>query len=279
MENTVAATENREDSSAETIYTAIADKVRADSQNLDRLTHVEELGALFPEMTPEQIINHLAELVKIEQYADVKVTTSASGASYLYSDSFIAAAEANEKVLIDETNPKIARQVQKDSQESVRLTAIESLAELFPELSPDQLKRCVTALVDEQNDQNIKRLVGPTGIAYLYSEAHMTANYANLLARVEAKNPYATIAETVREESRIYPRPTKVVLFYEPVFQIDPALMEAAVEGTLQRDEYKDIKKIIASTGAVYLYSDLYMSPGLAEARVQWEEVDRSNNQ
>jgi hypothetical protein len=46
----------------------------------------------------------------------------------------------------------------------------------------------------------------------------------------------------------------------------------------LGRPEYKDIKKIVASTGDVYLYSDLYLDADQALALVEWNEVGQYKN-
>src|SRR5512143_1739090 len=79
----------------EGICAAVAGKVRSDSQNLAMPIPVEELGPLFPDLTPEQIIAYLTELVQKEEYADIKVMTSATGASYLYSETSITAEDAS----------------------------------------------------------------------------------------------------------------------------------------------------------------------------------------
>jgi hypothetical protein len=160
----------------------------------------------------------------------------------------------------------------------VQLTAVTTLPELFPELPPEVVEEYAARVAADDEFKDIQPVMGPTGIDYLYCETHMTGNYAALLARVEAKNPFATIAETVREESRTYPRPTRVALFYEPLFQMEPDMLESAVGSILQREEYRDIKRIVAATGAVYLYSDKYLTGARAEAWVQWHEVDQWDN-
>ncbi|MGE5262498.1 MAG: hypothetical protein ACM3S0_03885 [Acidobacteriota bacterium] len=259
----------------EKVYAAVAGKVRSDSQNLAIPIPVEELGPLFPDLTPEQIVAHLTELVQKEEYADIKVMTSATGASYLYSETSIKAEDASAKVLADETLAAIATRVRENSKDEARLTPAESLEELFPDLAPGQVEKYLAEMGEKDKFQDIKQLAGPNGVLWLYSERSMTSNYAALLARVEAKDPCKTIAETVREESRTYPRPTKVTLFYDTVFQIDGINLEGFVERTLQQPEYKDIKKIVASTSAVYLYSDLYMPAGQAEYLVEWEEIGK----
>lgn len=264
---------------SQAIYAAIAEKVRGDSQDRNRVTPVEALGNLFPEMTPEQVINHLGEMVKVDEYEDVKLITSANSWTYLYSDTSISPEQANEKILAEETQGKIASKVREDSQARVQLTPVAVLSELVPDVPSERIEAYTAAMADDVRYQDVKSLRGPTGVEYLYSENHMTANYATLLARVETKDPHITIAETVREESRIYPRPTRVALFYEPVFQIEPVSMGTAVESIFGCEEYQDIKKIVASTGTIYLYSDRYMSAPQAEHWVQWQEVDKWNSQ
>lgn len=274
MESDKVMPESRQSIAPESVHAAIAEKVRADS-DAAILTHVETLSTLFPDITPEKIVDHLTEMVKLEQYKDIRLMTSASGSTYLYSDTIISAADASEEILAEEVQAKIADKVRVDSKERVQLSAVSSLTELAPELQPSQIERYVAAMDGDERYQDIKQLVGPTGLAYLYSEAAMTRNYANLLARIEANDPCVTIAETVREESRVYPRPTKVELFYTPVFNIDPDQLEMVVEQTLKRPEFQDIKKVIASTQAVYLYSDKHMVAPQVERWVQWQEVDR----
>lgn len=279
MEGTGTSSVTRQTISVDVIHIAIADKVRSDSQSLDKPIPVEVLGTLFPDMKPDEIVDHLAALVKIEKYSDIKVMTSGSGAAYLYSDTFVAPEDASKKILMEETQVKIADQVRRVSKESAQLIAAPALVEYVPDVPPSEIAEFVTAMASDPRYEDIHQVTGPAGVAYLYSETYLTNNYANLLARVESKDPCTAVAETVREESRIFPRPTKVELFYAPVFQIDPGQMETVVENTLRRPEFADIRKIVATTGAIYLFSDKYMEPGQAETLVRWEEVDKYRNQ
>jgi hypothetical protein len=279
MEGTGTSPVTRQTISIDVIHIAIADKVRSDSQMFAKPIPVEALGTLFPDMQPEEIVDHLAALVKVEKYGDIKVMTWGSGAAYLYSDTFIAPEDASKKILMEETQAKIAEQVRHVSKESAQLIAAPALSEYAPDVQPSELAEFVAAMASDPRYKDIHQVVGPAGAAYLYSATYLTDNYANLLARVESKDPCTAVAETVREESRIFPRPTKVELFYSPVFQIAPGQMETVVENTLRRPEFSDIKKIVATTGAIYLFSDKYMEPGQAETLVRWEEVDKYRNQ
>ncbi|MBI5652769.1 MAG: hypothetical protein HZC40_20330 [Chloroflexi bacterium] len=277
-ETTAPVLDHTEERAVDPIHTAIAEKIRADSEHRARITPVEDLAALFPEMTPEQIVTHLADLVQGGNFKDVQVLIAANGTAYLYSASFIAPEAAHEKSIAEQVWGKIADKVREDSEKSICLTPLQALAELLPDVPAERTEEYAIAMADDARYQDIRQVIGPTGIAYLFSEAHMTANYATLLARIEAKDPFTTIAETVREESRVYPRPTKVELFYEPLFQIEQCQMEPLIANMLRRQEYHDIRKVVASTGAIYLYSDHYLKPGQAEYWVEWEEVGRAQN-
>ncbi len=259
-------------------HVAIAAKVRAESETLGRVTPIESLAPLFPALTPEQIVAALAEMLKQDAYQDIKVRVSADQAAFLYSETYISAEAASAKIASERLQEKIAERVRADSKSEVRLTPVAALAELATDAAALPLDACLAAMTTDERYQDIKTVSDSAGVAYLYCDMHMTGSYAALLARVEAKNPYALVAETVRDESRIYPRATKVSLFYEPVFRIAPGELETVIEGLLHRAEFADIKKVVATTGAIYLYSERFMVPAHAEAWVQWEEVDRLLN-
>ena len=278
MENTTPASPSVQKIAVNVIYIAIADKVRTDTEKLSKPIPVESLGELFPDMTPEEIVEHLGEMVKIEKYQDVRVYVSPSGAAYLYSEKSIPPEQAIEYVVAVETQAQIVSKVRDESEKTFQLTPITSLPALFPDLEPERVNKYAHTVIGTENCQDIKAITGPTGSNYLYSDKFMTEGFAVMLARTSTKNPYITIAETVREESRVYPRPTKVVQFYDPFFQIEGDQMQTVVENLLQQEEYADIKKVVASTGAIYLYSDKYLTPGAAQYQVQWEEVEKNNN-
>jgi len=86
----------------------------------------------------------------------------------------------------------------------------------------------------------------------------MTGNYAQILARVEENDPCFTISETVREESKIYPRPTNIETFKYGLFNINRDELDTHIARTME--QYPDIKLLRASSGGVYLYSTLYMT-------------------
>ena len=62
------------------------------------------------------------------------------------------------------------------------------------------------------------------------------------------------------------------------VFNIDPDKMASYVEALSAVDEYQDIVKLEASTGAIYLYSSQYLNGDLAKSLMEWEEVGQYEN-
>ncbi len=178
----------------------------------------------------------------------------------------------------EEIQTWIAERVREDSHNLVKLTDVDSLGALGSDLAPDDLETNLADMVKDDRYKDIKSVAAPTGAVYFYSETYITKNYAEILARAEADDPCATIALTVREESKIYPRPTNIELFKDRIFNIDPDEFETHIARTLERQEFNDIKLINASTVARYLYSSLYMSEDYAKSLVEWEEVEQYEN-
>jgi hypothetical protein len=113
-----------------------------------------------------------------------------------------------------------------------------------------------------------------TGITYVHSEVLLTAPYAKLMLRTAANDPVYLIVETVRDESKIYPRPTGAAFFENEPFNLvlDDVLVH--VETIQATEGYSDIKVIHPSNGATYLFSDRYLDEDRALPMAQWVEVD-----
>lgn len=158
-----------------------------------------------------------------------------------------------------ELHYKLAERVRGDSKYLTELTSASGLAPVQAGSAPDALQADLMDIArDDETFKDIKTITGPTGQVYFYSEMHMTETYARILARVKAGDPCITIAETVREESRVYPRPTSVELFRYGLFKIDRDQVEQHVTRTLER--YDDIKSFTTSHGGMYLYSTQYLT-------------------
>ncbi|MDP3177569.1 MAG: hypothetical protein Q8M76_06670, partial [Spirochaetaceae bacterium] len=86
------------------------------------------------------------------------------------------------------------------------------------------------------------------------------------------------VADTVRDESRIYPRPTDIRVFSEEPFSLrESAVME--IVGRLElHPEGADIRSCRASNRALYLYSSIHLDPNLAQSQAEWIEVGQKEN-
>ncbi|MFC1865806.1 hypothetical protein ACFLYB_03745 [Chloroflexota bacterium] len=263
----------------EEMQVRIAEKVREDSQKFASLTSTETINLLLSEIDVDDLTVNFDDMQKDERFQDIESVVALDGAIYLYSNKYITKSQAEILVQPEDIKPLIAEKVRDNSKNLAKLTGIDSLFTVGPTLEADKIN---TALADiEQDDdsyRDIKSIVASTGAVYLYSDTYIADNYAGILVRAEADDPCATIASTVRDDSRIYPRPTSIELFKEPVFNIDPLELEAHVTRAIERPEYKDIKLISASTGVRFLYSDLYINEAYAKSLAEWEAVEQYEN-
>jgi hypothetical protein len=142
-----------------------------------------------------------------------------------------------------------------------------------PSLAPPELE----ALIAEVAEDDIKLMRG-TRDTYYFSENHITAAYALHLFRVVERDPARMVADTVRDESRTYPRPTPAYVFLGPPFNMTEAQLDGVLWQISQRNDMTDIKSTTVSNGALYLYSTLHLTVLHAETLAEWNEVGQAEN-
>ncbi len=163
----------------------------------------------------------------------------------------------------EELHIKLAEKVRGDSKYLADVTSANALGAVQSGLQSDDIATRLGEIAqDDVTFPDIKSIAGPTGKVYFYSQKFMTETYARILARVKAEDPCLTIAETVREESRVYPRVTNTELFKYALFRIDREEIDKHVARV--QELYEDIKSIKSPTGSVYLYSTRYLTPDWA---------------
>lgn len=113
---------------------------------------------------------------------------------------------------------------------------------------------------------------------YYFSELAMTTAYAKHLFRIAERDPLRLIAETARDESQTYPRPTPLHTFYGPPFNMGEAEVEAALAELAASAEYGDIRPCAASNGDRFVYSSAHMTPAHAERLAEWIAVEEKEN-
>jgi hypothetical protein len=266
----------------EEIKAKIAEQVRGDSLERAALTHEDSIAALDDDLRSgkKSVRAILTEMAMEDRYRDIKTITTATGLVFVYSDTYITADDAVAKGLVDEAKFMLASAVRADSRDNVKLTPVGALYALAPDADQTITDTLLKEMQAEARFADIKRVTASSGDVYFHSDKYLVGSYAVTLLMAMAGDHCATIAETVREESKIYPRTTNVAIFREQqVYGIPPNDLETILADTLRKPEYVDIRKIVhPSTGAVHLYSCQFISDDRAWAMMDWEEVGRANN-
>jgi hypothetical protein len=114
-----------------------------------------------------------------------------------------------------------------------------------------------------------------SGVEYLHAEYILSVAFAKLMLRKQANDPKRLIAEVVRENSDLWPRPVSTEFFSETeLFEMTPVDVANAVAAITSDPAYADVKGVTTSNGVVYLYSDRYLDEPLALNMAEWIEVD-----
>jgi hypothetical protein len=106
----------------------------------------------------------------------------------------------------------------------------------------------------------------------------MTEAYAKHLYRVAERDPLKLIADTTRDESRMYPRPTPASSFRESPFLLSEKELEEALLAMKEKAEYSDIQSTKASNGELYLFSTQSLVISHAESLAEWMAVGIAEN-
>ena len=261
------------------IKEAMAERIRADAKERSAMTLAETVFALVPDSRRNDISAMLGEMAADDRYADIKAVVTDSGTVFFFSKRHIAEEQAFPRSRIEEAKFLIAEKVRADSRDRVELTPAGDLHALSGETKAETIDAVLTEMQTDERYADIRKVTAANGNVFLHSERHVSSGYAVLLKRAAAGDPCATIADTVRDESRTYPRATKVLLFEEKVFGIAPGELEGAIAEISRREEFDDIKKLVhPTTGGVYLYSSRHMVEALAVASMDWEEVGKADN-
>ena len=130
-------------------------------------------------------------------------------------------------------------------------------------------------LVEESEDLN--ELTAQDGARSYYSSNFMTEAYARILLQKQGDH-LRLIAETVRDNSALYPRPVPLDIFTQPPFELTQQEILNDLERMEGKEEYRDIVPTRTSTSRVFLYSTLHLEPDHATMLAEWLDVGQSNN-
>jgi hypothetical protein len=123
----------------------------------------------------------------------------------------------------------------------------------------------------------MQELTAQDGSRHYYSSQFMTQSYAMILLQKQG-DPLRLIAEIVRQNSEVYPRPVPLDLFTQPPFDLTHQEVLNDLERMAAEEEYRDIVPTTTSASRVFLYSTLHLEPEHASMLAEWIDVGQSNN-
>jgi hypothetical protein len=128
-----------------------------------------------------------------------------------------------------------------------------------------------------EENRDVLKLHTEAGEPYFFSSQFMSESYARILIQKRA-DPILLIAEIVRENSAIYPRPVPLDMFKHSPFDLTLEEIQAYLAQMAKRDEYRDIKQTTSSIGTLFLYSTLHLDSDYASMLAEWVDVGQANN-
>jgi len=165
-----------------------------------------------------------------------------------------------------------------------QLVSLKDIVQVLSEYSvslPDQeegLKEALKTIIREalQENQDLAEAQGPEGPRY-YSRLTLIDAYAKLLIGKEG-DPLLLIAETVRENSKIYPRPLAKNAFNHSPFDLADEEISTCLKKMSQEEQFRDIVETKTSLGTVFLYSTWHLEADHASMLAEWIDVGQYEN-
>ncbi len=154
------------------------------------------------------------------------------------------------------------------------ITTLDEIKDKEFDLTDQEFENKLEILKTDDKYEDIRVLSGKEG-RYIFSDEDMTLKYAKLMAQIEENDVKGLIAKTVREDSKIYPRPTDTTIFNKSPFYLKDEVLLNVIEQMKDEKEYQDIQEVEASNGALYLFSNDHMEKDHAIALTEWVEVIR----
>jgi hypothetical protein len=124
---------------------------------------------------------------------------------------------------------------------------------------------------------DVHALIAPDGSRRFYSSQFITEAYAVILLQKQG-DPLQLIAEIVRQNSRVYPRPVPLDIFTLPPFDLAKKKVLNYIGQMAAIKTYHDIVLVTTSTSREFLYSSLYLEAAHASMLAEWFDVGRANN-
>jgi len=92
------------------------------------------------------------------------------------------------------------------------------------------------------------------------------------------KDLLSSIAEMVRQNSALYPRPIPLSLLATSPFELTQREIQACLQEMKDQEPYKDIAQTTTSLGSVFLYSTRHLDGDYASMLAEWLDVGQFDN-
>ena len=128
-----------------------------------------------------------------------------------------------------------------------------------------------------EGNSDLRELPWRDGLPRYYSSQCMSEPYIRILLRKE-EDPLLLIAEMVRENSSLYPRPVPIDIFFDSPFDLTQEEILVCLGKMSGQEEYQDIAQTTTSTGTIFLYSSRHLDSGYASMLAEWFDVGQAEN-
>lgn len=154
---------------------------------------------------------------------------------------------------------------------------LQDLKEETPEETEEETREITPEYFDQvlqevlNGDFQVHEFTSWDNKRYFHFVPLLSCSYARLMSA--QNNPYELVVDTVRENSRIYPRPLGVYTFEYPPFNLSPAVIKDILDRLSEDENTQDIRVAVTSTNSPYLYSNKYLEDAYADFLA--EEMDK----
>jgi hypothetical protein len=149
---------------------------------------------------------------------------------------------------------------------------------LESEKEEDRFAEASSILEEALNrNKDLRERKAKDGLSRYYSSPGMSEAYATLLTRKE-EDLLLMMAEVIRENSAIYPRPVPLDIFMESPFDLAQQEIFECLKRMGQQAEYQDIAQTTTSIGTLFLYSSRHLDPDHASMLAEWLDVGQAQN-
>jgi hypothetical protein len=192
-------------------------------------------------------------------------------------------ADKMERRMEEEICQTVADMIHKKSEEGQLISKKEIFQEMIGQKilksdPPEQESEFETILKKTmEGNSDLRELPGRDGLPRYYSSQCMSEPYITILLRKE-EDPLLLIAEMVRENSSLYPRPVPIDIFFDSPFDLTQEEILVCLGKMSGQEEYQDIAQTTTSTGTIFLYSSQRLDSGYASMLAEWFDVGQAEN-